>query len=61
MDTSARFVQAVTRANLVEQFGERVNELLTRESIYMMSGFLAATVFLQWTPAGGSPMSFWRA
>jgi hypothetical protein len=26
MDTSARFVQAVTRANLVEQFGERVNE-----------------------------------
>jgi len=52
MDTSARFLQAVTRAHLAEQFGDRVNELLTDESIAMMTGFLAATVFLQWTPAG---------
>src|SRR5689334_21749636 len=52
MDTFTRFLQAATRANLWEQFGERADELLTDESIYAMSLFLGATVFLQWTPAG---------
>ncbi|HZN73858.1 MAG TPA: hypothetical protein VFC00_19495 [Micromonosporaceae bacterium] len=52
MATPDKFLHAVTRADLVGEFGERIDELLTTESLYAMSAFLAATILLQWTPAG---------